>query len=58
MDVRAPADDIDLSDFRGWGDPERIVVNVDTVYREADPSHPETPIVQQFVRMAEWAARH
>src|SRR4051794_13420747 len=33
MDVEQAAADIDLSDFSGWGDPERIVVNVDTVYR-------------------------
>jgi glyoxylase-like metal-dependent hydrolase (beta-lactamase superfamily II) len=36
MDAEAAADDIDLSDFTGWGDPERIAVNVATRYRELD----------------------
>ena len=30
MDAEQAADDIDLSDFAGWGDPERIAVNVAT----------------------------
>ena len=38
MDDEAAADDIDISDFRDWGDPERIAVNVATIYREFDPS--------------------
>ena len=38
MDETAAADDIDLTDFRDWGDPERIAVNVATIYRELDPS--------------------
>ena len=40
MDETAAADDIDLTDFRDWGDPERIAVNVATIYRELDPSLP------------------
>jgi glyoxylase-like metal-dependent hydrolase (beta-lactamase superfamily II) len=58
MDAEAAADDIDLSDFRDWGDPERIAVNVATLYRELDPSLPEIPVPELFVRMARWAARH
>lgn len=27
-----------------WGDPERIVVNVDTVYAELDPARERTPV--------------
>lgn len=36
--------DIDLGEFSDWGDPERIVVNVDTLYREfgAPQSEPDT----------------
>ena len=58
MDEVAAADDIDLSDFSDWGDKERIAVNVTTLYREFDPSLPEVPVPEQFVRMARWAARH
>ena len=58
MDEHAAADDIDLSNFRDWGDPERIAVNVATLYREFDPSLPEVPVPELFVRMARWAARH
>ena len=38
MDETAAADDIDISDYRDWGDPERIAVNVATLYREFDPN--------------------
>ena len=58
MDAEHAADDIDLSDFAGWGDPERIAVNVETVYRELDPSRPEPAKPELFVRMAHWASRH
>jgi glyoxylase-like metal-dependent hydrolase (beta-lactamase superfamily II) len=58
MDAEQAADDIDLSDFAGWGDPERIAVNVETVYRELDPARPEPPKPELFVRMARWANRH
>ena len=58
MDEEAAADDIDISDFREWGDPERIAVNVATIYRERDPSLPEVPVPELFVRMARWSARH
>jgi cyclase len=42
----SPADaarDISLTDFESWGDPERIAVNVDTLYREfrGDASGPD-----------------
>ena len=57
-DAEAAADDIDISAFADWGDPERIAVNVVTLYREFDPSLPEVPPPMLFVRMAEWAARH
>ncbi len=40
MDEEAAADDIDIADFRDWGDPERIAANVATLYREFDPSLP------------------
>jgi len=58
MDETAAADDIDISDFRDWGDPERIATNVATIYRELDPSLPPVTPPELFVRMAEWSARH
>jgi len=58
MDAEAAADDIDISGFRDWGDPERIAVNVAAVYREFDPSLPEPPVPELFTRMARWSARH
>jgi glyoxylase-like metal-dependent hydrolase (beta-lactamase superfamily II) len=58
MDAEQAADDIDLGDFAGWGDPERIAVNVETAYREFDPSRPAATRPELFVRMARWASRH
>lgn len=58
MDETAAADDIDISDFRDWGDPERIATNVATIYRELDPSLPPLTPPELFVRMAQWSAHH
>jgi cyclase len=58
MTAEDAADDIELIEFRDWGDPERIAVNVETLYREFDPSRPAVPVPQLFVRMAEWIDRH
>jgi cyclase len=32
MTAEDAADDIELIEFRDWGDPERIAVNVETLY--------------------------
>jgi cyclase len=58
MDAEAAADDIDLADFADWGDQERIAVNVETAYREFDPSREPVPVPELFTRMARWAKRH
>jgi glyoxylase-like metal-dependent hydrolase (beta-lactamase superfamily II) len=58
IDEDAAADDIDVSEFGDWLDPERLVVNVATLYREFDPSRPELPVPELFVKMARWSARH
>ncbi len=52
------AEEIELGEFAELGEAERIVVNVETVYRELDPSRPATPVPELFARMARWAARH
>jgi glyoxylase-like metal-dependent hydrolase (beta-lactamase superfamily II) len=41
------------TDFAGWGEAGRIAVNVETVYRELDPSHRSPDVVEQFRRMAQ-----
>ena len=58
MDAEQAADDIDLSAFAGWNDPERIAVNVETIYGELDPARPAPSPPELFMRMARWAARH
>ena len=58
MDAEAAADDIDISDFADWGDPERIAANVGAAYRAFDPSLPPIAPPEQLVRMATWRARH
>lgn len=58
MDPADAADDIDLGEFADWGDAERIVVNVETAYREFDPGHEPPPVPELFARMARWSARH
>ena len=59
MDAAAAADDIDISDFADWEDPERIVANVVAAYRELDPSQAKarTP-PELFAEMANWSASH
>lgn len=58
MDDEAAADDIDITDFRDWGDPERIAANVANLYREFDPELPKLSPPELFVKMARWSARH
>jgi glyoxylase-like metal-dependent hydrolase (beta-lactamase superfamily II) len=58
MDAAAAADDIDISDFADWGDPERIAANVVAAYRELDPSLPAATAPELFMRMAAWRAAH
>ena len=49
------ARDIALGDFASWGDAERIAVNVDTLYREFDPSLEPGNLVELFTLMGELA---
>jgi glyoxylase-like metal-dependent hydrolase (beta-lactamase superfamily II) len=44
MPAAEAALDIDLGHFANWVDSERIVVNVDTIYRELDPSRERSTI--------------
>jgi len=47
------ATDIELGPYRDWLDWERIVINVDSLYRELDPNHPAPDVLDLFRQMAE-----
>jgi cyclase len=46
--------DIGLGEFADWPDSERIVVTVDTVYRELDPARPEADALELFRQMGRY----
>ncbi len=46
--------EIDLGPFSDWGDSERIVVTVDTIYGELDPSHEKGDPVALFREMGRY----
>ena len=54
LDAWTAARDLDLGPFSGWSDPERIVVNVDTLYRELGAREPRN-LMLLFERMAAYA---
>ncbi|MCU1398638.1 MAG: hypothetical protein JWN62_1747 [Acidimicrobiales bacterium] len=58
MDAWDAARDIALNGFGEWGERGRIAVNVDTVYRQLDPTHTRPDVVEQFRRMAALDAPH
>jgi len=49
------AKDIELAEYSAWADPERIAVNVDSLYREFAGARASTDIFELFSRMAELA---
>jgi cyclase len=55
---REAADDIELDQYSDWTAPERIVQNVEALYREFDPSRPEVSKLEIFSGMAAWSQRH
>ena len=54
----AAANDIALGDYSAWGDAERIVVNVNTLYREFSGKTAAPSFADLFGNMAAWAKRH
>ncbi|WP_232376440.1 MBL fold metallo-hydrolase [Amycolatopsis aidingensis] len=58
LDVPAAAADIELGEFAGWLQPERLVANVHRLYREFDPELPEANKVELLGLMAQFHARH
>ncbi len=57
MSAADAARDIEVGQYREWGDHERIVINVDTIYREFDQSHQPASLLDQFALMAQLAAQ-
>jgi cyclase len=55
LDAWEAAKDIELGQYSAWSDPERIAVNVDSLYREFDSEARQTDIMVLFTRMAELA---
>lgn len=49
------ARDIELKEYSAWSDPERIAVNVDSLYREFSGAAATTDIFELFTQMAELA---
>lgn len=50
--------DIELGEYADWGDRERTVVNVDTIYAGLDPGHQRLNAVQAFQEMGRYRADH
>tara|TARA_R110002110_G_scaffold406421_1_gene626260 strand:+ start:61817 stop:62785 length:969 start_codon:yes stop_codon:yes gene_type:complete len=55
MDAIEAAKDIELHEYSAWSEPERIAVNVDTLYREFSGADAVTDMVELFRRMADLA---
>jgi glyoxylase-like metal-dependent hydrolase (beta-lactamase superfamily II) len=53
MDAFEAARDIALGDYASWGDSERVVVNVDRLYREFSGDDSPADVRMLFERMAE-----
>ena len=57
MGPEEAARDIALTEFEGWSDAERIVVNVDTIYREWAGKPARESVVPCFAAMARYAGK-
>lgn len=55
MSVIEAAKDIELAEYSAWSDPERIVVNVDCLYREFSGEQASTDLFELFTHMADMA---
>ena len=52
LDAFEAAKDIELSEYSSWSDPERIAVNVDSLYREFSGEQTRTDVLELMRRMA------
>jgi cyclase len=55
MDASEASKDIELCEYSAWSDPERIAVNVDSLYREFSGQQARTDMLELMSRMAELA---
>jgi cyclase len=58
MTFEQAAHDINWDPFRGWGDSERLLVNIETCFREFANDTSERNIVNLFTLMARWRKAH
>jgi glyoxylase-like metal-dependent hydrolase (beta-lactamase superfamily II) len=54
MSAADAARDIDLGPFARWVDPERIVVTVDSIYGELDPTRERSGVLELIEAMASY----
>jgi hypothetical protein len=52
LDAFEAARDIALAEYSAWSDPERIAVNVDSLYREFRGQETASDVLELFNRMA------
>ncbi len=52
MGPACAAREVELEGFDEWGDPERLAVNVDSLYRELEGKPEKTDVIELFARMA------
>lgn len=57
MGAREAALDIPLGPYADWGDPERVVINVDTLYRQFAAETGPRDTLSLFAGMADWRRR-
>jgi cyclase len=58
MTFEQAAHDINWEAFRDWGDSERLLVNIETCYREFANDTSERNIINLFTLMARWRKEH
>jgi cyclase len=58
MDWREAARDIPLKDYAHWTDPERVVANVYSLYKQWDPEIPSAPPPELFAEMNRYRKVH
>jgi cyclase len=57
MSAAEAALDIELGEFADWSDPERIAVNVESIYAELDPAHERVAPPVLLARMGAYLRR-
>jgi glyoxylase-like metal-dependent hydrolase (beta-lactamase superfamily II) len=49
--------DLELGEYAGWGDWERTIVTVDSIYADIDPDHQRLNAIQAFQEMGRYKAQ-